>query len=399
MGIGIEQIKRIKILNLIADVSFFLFILTEFAFKYSLISQISIALFIFSITLLCLSKQSVRMNYYFLFIFLFIFLNWININRESVVVESAAQDLLSTLISNFIIAIFLYNYVFHRKNNELVIKLFIVSIMMVDIYILMLSGDSLLQGRLGNDISVNANYIAITNSYALLMTYFLFFVKKNNAYILLLIPLFTIILLSGSRKGLFLAVFGMFIITIIITNKSVLKKTLYSLFLFILTYILITRVPLLHSIIGERVVSAFNFFRESSVYDASLIERNNLLVRGINAFKDNPLFGSGLDSFRYLAGGRNNYYAHNNYIELLVNAGIIGLILYYINFIIAISRVFIKKIKVHSFAFLMMIILILTLFIDFALVSYFGRMYLIPLLLTIAFTENTKKVELNDYQN
>ena len=56
-----------------------------------------------------------------------------------------------------------------------------------------------------------------------------------------------------------------------------------------------------------------------------------MIQYGMDYFKERPLLGHGIENFRYLYAqevGKETY-SHNNYIELLVNNGIVGLLLYY----------------------------------------------------------------------
>ncbi|MBN2564226.1 MAG: O-antigen ligase family protein [Candidatus Eisenbacteria bacterium] len=59
----------------------------------------------------------------------------------------------------------------------------------------------------------------------------------------------------------------------------------------------------------------------------SLVERARFIRKGADLIAESPLFGRGLESFRWLSGEMK--YAHNNYIEIGVSLGIVGLVLYY----------------------------------------------------------------------
>jgi O-antigen ligase len=61
--------------------------------------------------------------------------------------------------------------------------------------------------------------------------------------------------------------------------------------------------------------------------NVSFVERARFIRKGAVLMAESPLFGQGLESFRWLSG--EGKYAHNNYIEIGVSLGIVGLILYY----------------------------------------------------------------------
>ena len=61
--------------------------------------------------------------------------------------------------------------------------------------------------------------------------------------------------------------------------------------------------------------------------DDSLEERQFLIRRAAELWAGSPLIGYGFDSFRSVSG--TSCYAHNNYMELLANGGLLGLCLFY----------------------------------------------------------------------
>ena len=62
--------------------------------------------------------------------------------------------------------------------------------------------------------------------------------------------------------------------------------------------------------------------------------RVTLFQYGMNWFLDNPILGVGINNFRVLSTKTSefagmSFYAHNNYVELLVDIGIVGIVIYY----------------------------------------------------------------------
>lgn len=88
-----------------------------------------------------------------------------------------------------------------------------------------------------------------------------------------------------------------------------------------------------YEILGERLFDFFNvlFNNATSVTGRSTTVREEMIEIGWHYFKKNPLWGYGLDNFKYIYGGLRGAitYAHNTYIEVLVDTGIIGFLLYF----------------------------------------------------------------------
>jgi len=137
-----------------------------------------------------------------------------------------------------------------------------------------------------------------------------------------------ILLFTGSRKAF---VSLLLVITAFFANK--IKKPLNLLYivpfgvLFISVIYLSMNNPLLYNVIGKRMEGLLSLVSGEGKVDTSALERMELISIGIGQFKEKMFIGYGMNSFRYM----NKYflYAHNNYIELLVNGGIIGAALYY----------------------------------------------------------------------
>ena len=61
--------------------------------------------------------------------------------------------------------------------------------------------------------------------------------------------------------------------------------------------------------------------------DESVAIRQNLVEVGLDLFKEHPVLGHGLGAFGRVSG--YGMFAHNNYVEVAINGGIVGLLLYY----------------------------------------------------------------------
>lgn len=76
-----------------------------------------------------------------------------------------------------------------------------------------------------------------------------------------------------------------------------------------------------------RVAAALATAATPANFGESLVKRARLIDKGIDLMGRSPIVGRGLDSFRWMSG--EHTYAHNNYIDLGVALGVIGLVLFY----------------------------------------------------------------------
>jgi hypothetical protein len=130
------------------------------------------------------------------------------------------------------------------------------------------------------------------------------------------------------------------------------------------------KTPILYNAIGVRLLSFSSLFLENDIeIDKSTETRKEFLGEAFTVFLKNPLNGIGIDGFKYV----NRYqftWAENNFLELLADLGIFGMIIYYmphLKIILELKRR-IKKKKNIDISLLVEIICLV--FIDLFMVSY-----------------------------
>ena len=103
--------------------------------------------------------------------------------------------------------------------------------------------------------------------------------------------------------------------------------------------------------------------------------RWNLIRLGIEGWKEKPVFGQGFNSFGKRSSIAIGYstYAHNNYVEILYNSGVIGLILLYLPKIVLSVSLYkkIKNDKTNQFDCFILSSMLVLLMYDMAVVSYY----------------------------
>jgi O-antigen ligase len=76
----------------------------------------------------------------------------------------------------------------------------------------------------------------------------------------------------------------------------------------------------------SRLVSLSDFLQGNSTRDTSILIRDQMLKEATSLWLQRPFAGWGLDQFRVISAWGT--YSHDNYVELLANGGVIGLLLY-----------------------------------------------------------------------
>jgi O-antigen ligase len=134
-----------------------------------------------------------------------------------------------------------------------------------------------------------------------------------------------------------------------------------------------------------RIVSFYETIYGTSS-GASTSEREYLLFRGIEIFSERPIFGAGMNNFRFF----ELKYAHNNYIELLVGVGLIGTIIFYRLYFVVIKKIIkMRALKIKSILYTMVLVLLL---MDLITVTYTDKLLMFILLYIYVIANNHKKI-------
>lgn len=234
--------------------------------------------------------------------------------------------------------------------------------------IMNLQWGALFSGRLGyQNINSNWNSNAIGTT---LVTFIIFSIilynqKKLFNYVIIFIidcVFGFFAFLTGSRKTILLFVICISIYYI----EENRKKMLYRIILFAICiiggYYIIMKIPSLYNIIGYR----FEGILTRTSTEGSLIGREKMIDLGIQWFWKQPFIGHGIDNYRAMSPWKT--YAHNNYVEILVDIGIIGFILYYRWIFVFLKNIFFSK--KYSLKNYIIAIFISMLVIDYSQVSY-----------------------------
>ncbi|QYE97371.1 O-antigen ligase family protein [Paraclostridium sordellii] len=195
--------------------------------------------------------------------------------------------------------------------------------------------------------------------------------------------MFITTLLTGSRKGLLICItpwvifFGIkFLKSRKIMNK--LKLLFITVIMCVVTFNIIMKVEVIYDTVGFRIEAMYRSVVYGEVsHEGSFNTRQNMISKGKEYFKDRPILGHGVSTYRYIYKhdmGKETY-SHNNYIELLVNNGIVGFTLYYIFYIWNLvicnkKRILTNSEKEKNYYLFILSILITMLILDNGRVAY-----------------------------
>lgn len=139
------------------------------------------------------------------------------------------------------------------------------------------------------------------------------------------LSVYGIVYLAGSRKGILLTLAASVFLVLYWLWQQPTRRRIWVSIVVVALFASLGYV-LYESPQFSRIVDLSNFLEGGSPADTGLLIRNQMLKDGFNLWLQRPFLGFGLDQFR-LASGWGTY-SHDNYLELLVNTGFVGLLIY-----------------------------------------------------------------------
>lgn len=158
-------------------------------------------------------------------------------------------------------------------------------------------------------------------------------IRRRGVSYLIIVMFAMVGLLCGSRMGMLLII-GTPILWLFLSSDKTnrIKRLSLLVLLFIGAYFFVFEIPTIYNILGVRVERLIYSLMGQSVADISINERSNLVMYGLAWFRQKPVFGYGMYTFKEKIGTALygvNKYSHNNYVEILFGTGIVGFITYY----------------------------------------------------------------------
>lgn len=242
--------------------------------------------------------------------------------------------------------------------------------------------------------NVGVSYVLAT---AATITIYKAITEKKLLHYVLTVLFIIISALSGSKKGLIIFIIGFIFIVLKKTRNplKLIRNCLLILAVIILLYISIMKIDVLYSAIGQRFEAAIGQLT-GSVVDKSTRDRSLLIKWGFQTFLENPIIGVGIDGFRFSENNLIHYYAHNNYIELLANLGLVGFAIYYYSLFKLAIKGILSKMKIDDITTLGIAIIISLMVGDYVSISYSQEYLQLYIAVAIAIITCKKGEEKNE---
>lgn len=283
--------------------------------------------------------------------------------------------------TSWILLILVSNVVQDGRDIHRIIHGYIFAGILLAVYVYLRYGIqtlSSLTSRLTNEVA-NQNSIGISCACSFIFSVVELAITKERTRFLYLLPMVITLpacLYSGSRKSIILILISIFAFFLLYSeNKQTIKGLILGGVIIGGLIYTIQNVPAF-SVIHSRFEQLFSLFgRGNALVDTGDTNRMMFIEKGMEAFRNSPIWGNGFVYSYHLFGT----YSHNNYVELLMNNGIIGFITYYLVHIGIISGIIkIRKISKRKSA-VIAAIMVMILFIDVGSVNYYSRYILILL--------------------
>lgn len=249
--------------------------------------------------------------------------------------------------------------------------------------------------RLGTNMGLNSNNIAWLFGLLALFTIYIFIEEKNWKLFLLYGFQLLILLFTGSKNGLLIAIIPLIYYGIKAAMKVDFKMLILIVVLLIVFWNVTQKIPIFYTLIGGRIdqflytLGIKKSFVNITVDASSTLKRMDMIKKAKQMFLEKPIFGWGIGAFAKYSG--YGYYCHNNYMELLVSGGIIGFIIYYGYIgIILFRSLFYRK---SAYSDLLYILILSILIIDMGTVNFYSRIpfYLRTIVLFISLAKIKKE--------
>jgi len=223
--------------------------------------------------------------------------------------------------------------------------------------------------RIGNSLSGN---VVTVGAYFGILSVFLAYIcsrERKALHWVTFIITATIMLVTGSKVTIIILIIDLLLF--VNTAKRKEKAVIIGLILGLVVVFVIFCVPYFYQIIGIRIEGMVKqlFGIGSGLKSYSTQSREILIQEGLQFMWEHPIFGGGEKYF----GSRTSTiysYSHCNYIELLVNFGFVGFLIYYIPIIKNFTFMLKTRKRVKEYAKLCIALMATRLIIDWMMMTH-----------------------------
>lgn len=282
------------------------------------------------------------------------------------------------------ITVFLMQLIFimiasYQDNSLKAVKVFLVSLFLGASLLLILSSTSLsafsspsirTSGRQTTDLMSDDNLLG--KLLAIGSTICLFFYLKRRRLLYLIVFLaYSVVLVTLKSKGALLSFLAGSLVLLFVYFY---KRNKIGRFGWIVAISCILFINILNSgFFGDafiRVTNMFGFLsNDANVIDYSTELRMYYITYGIECFLQSPIFGHGIGSSDFILRGS---YFHNNYIQLLVETGIVGFVIYYSVYVWFLKRLW--KYRTYNECMLCLALVVIFILSDISNTTYYSKL-------------------------
>lgn len=288
-------------------------------------------------------SKSFRLSFaqWFLIIALSFFLIWVWLDFLT---RSSDEYLLVFVMTYQYGVVVLVAILGKQLNSKILLGIIISSVLIV--FLSMLSTGGILLIRQNSIYQSSVNQLGAVLALGLGISIWLinYHVSKNDSFytftfILISLLLFFSIIFIGSRQTFILMLPWLIMLWFLNRKKWLMVGGTILVITFSLIYFFFSEIY-----IFQRFYTFFLIFTNNSYpVDYSTVHRLELINFASTAWMESPIYGQGIRAFEKLSGF--GHYAHNNYLEMLYNFGLIGFVLFYTPIVFALfhSIYYIKR--------------------------------------------------------
>lgn len=297
-----------------------------------------------------------------------------------------------TLVINFTCVYCLLVYIKDRPERiNLILNTLIFAPIILEMRVVMSYGLFAFQHIRNLDGIMSSNLIGMRAGIAAVLgTYFFLNGKKHKMIYLICIALnAATAILSGSRKALLFMLIPLILYYIFRQKNSIkiIRNVMFAVVLVGVTYYAIMNIPFVYEMVGYRIESMIYGLMGGET-DGSTSLRLKMITWGLGWFMLKPWFGYGINNYMSLIGEMHTYagttgvYAHNNYIEMLVDVGMIGTAIYYFIYLMMLEKIVHIRKRLAPLQLIMVSIFVSIIINEYGMVTYIDIFTQIILVLT-----------------
>lgn len=259
-------------------------------------------------------------------------------------------------ISHFLLVWIIWLFVNNDEDVNQILLFYVLGASVASIIVIfsLFFGDPLLNQRYGMQ-GYTVNYFGFLIALSMFFAWHLFMLEKNSiqkSYFIIHIAIaFLVVLLTGSR-AVFL--YSTFAIMFIFWSSLRTKIKISHIITFTIVIILLITINNFVEIPGVNRI--FSEKTSAQILERDFSGRSSLWSTAINTFKENSILGLGAGAYRDPISGQR---AHNTFINIVVDYGIIGLILFLMLIIFSAFKLFSLSTKDKPFWIFLFLVLIL----------------------------------------